>query len=101
MLYKSKSILFYNIDSNNYYNWWNFAAIINFKWNTFGKYYYYFIWLFYAIFYLCFTFAIIENNNTLFIISIILGFIHLYFEFRQFLWRPTIYYKDFGNLFGK
>ena len=101
MLYKPKSVLFHNIDSNNFYKWWNFAAVVDFKWNTFGKYYYYFIWLFYAIFYLCFTFAIIENNNTLFIITIILGFMHLYFEFRQFLWMPKIYYKDPGNLFGK
>ena len=101
MLYKPKSVLFYNIDSNNLYKWWNFAAVIDFKWNMFGKYYYYSIWLFYTIFYLCFTFAIVENNNVLFIISIILGFIHLYFEFRQFLLKLKTYYKDPGNLFGK
>ena len=101
MLYKPKSVLFYNIDSNNFYKWWNFAAVIDFKWNTFGKYYYYSIWLFYIIFYLCFTFAIVENNNTLFVITIILGFMHLYFELRQFLWDPKIYYKDPGNIFGK
>jgi hypothetical protein len=30
-LCKSKSIRFYNINSKNFYKWWNFAAIINFK----------------------------------------------------------------------
>ncbi|CAB4427946.1 unnamed protein product [Rhizophagus irregularis] len=34
-LYKPKSILFCNIDSNNFYKWWNFAAIVNFKWKTY------------------------------------------------------------------
>jgi hypothetical protein len=101
ILYKPKSILFYNIDSNNLYKWWNFAAIIDFKWKTFGIYYYYLIWLFFAIFYLCFSLAITIQNNILFIISIILGFMHLYFEFRQLLWKPKIYFKDPGNLFGK
>ena len=101
MLYKPKSVLFYNIDSNNFYKWWNFAAVIDFKWNTFGKYYYYLIWLFFIIFYSCFSLAIVENNNTLLIISIILGFMHLYFEFRQFLWDPLFYFKDLVNIFGK
>ncbi|EXX51430.1 hypothetical protein RirG_261790 [Rhizophagus irregularis DAOM 197198w] len=49
-LNKPKSILFCNIDSNNFYNWWNFAAIIDFKWKTFGRIYYYLNWLFYTVF---------------------------------------------------
>jgi hypothetical protein len=101
LLYTSKSVLFYNIDSNNFYKWWNFAAIIDFKWNTFGKYYYYLIWLFFIIFYSCFSLAIVKNNNILLIISIILGFMHLYFEFRQFLWEPKFYFKELVNIFGK
>ena len=36
-----------------------------------------------------------------FIISIILGFMHLSVEFRQFLWKREFYYKDPLNLFGK
>ncbi|PKC13892.1 hypothetical protein RhiirA5_395985 [Rhizophagus irregularis] len=44
-LFKPKSILFCNIDSNHLYNWWNFAAIIDFKWKTFGRGYYYLIWV--------------------------------------------------------
>ncbi|PKB96386.1 hypothetical protein RhiirA5_434931 [Rhizophagus irregularis] len=39
-LYKPKSILFYNLDSNHFYNWWNFAAIIDFKvFESFGIYF--------------------------------------------------------------
>ncbi|CAB5217097.1 unnamed protein product [Rhizophagus irregularis] len=56
-LYKPKKILFCNIDSNNLYNWWNFAAIIDFKWKTFGWIYYSFIWVIYTIFYICYTLA--------------------------------------------
>src|ERR1043165_8173235 len=55
MLYKPKSILFCNIDSNNYYKWWNFAAIIDFKWKNFGRSYYFLIWSFYTIFFICFA----------------------------------------------
>ncbi|PKY58906.1 hypothetical protein RhiirA4_550202 [Rhizophagus irregularis] len=33
-LYKQKEILFCNIDSNNLYNWWNFAAIIDFNFHS-------------------------------------------------------------------
>ncbi|CAB5367008.1 unnamed protein product [Rhizophagus irregularis] len=56
-LYKPKSILFCNIDSNHFYNWWNFTVIIDFKWKTFGRVYYYLIWLFYTIFYICYSLA--------------------------------------------
>ncbi|RGB27721.1 hypothetical protein C1646_768761 [Rhizophagus diaphanus] len=39
-LYKPKSILFCNIDSKHFYNWWNFAAIIDFKvFESFGIYF--------------------------------------------------------------
>ena len=105
-LYKSKSILFCNIDSNNFYKWWNFAAIIDFKWKTFGKFYYFSIWFFYTIFFICFALASILNlvdfhRKILFIISISLGFIYLSFEIRQCLWNWKIYIKDPVNLFGK
>src|SRR5438876_631168 len=32
ILHRPKSVLFCNIDSNKIYQWWNFAAIIDFKW---------------------------------------------------------------------
>jgi hypothetical protein len=108
-LYKQKSILFCNIDSNRFYNWWNFAAIIDFKWKTFGRVYYYLIWLFYTIFYVCYSLASILEQmpipdfyfKLLFIISIIFGSIFLIFEFRYCLWNYEYYFKDIWNLFGK
>ncbi|CAB4411305.1 unnamed protein product [Rhizophagus irregularis] len=106
-LYKPKSILFCNIDSNNFYNWWNFAAIIDFKWKTFGRGYYYLIWLFYTIFYVCYSLAsTLEQKSIpdfyfklLFIISIIFGSTFLIFEIRQILWNYEIYFNDIWNLF--
>ncbi|CAB5185006.1 unnamed protein product [Rhizophagus irregularis] len=108
-LFKPKSILFCNIDSNHLYNWWNFAAIIDFKWKTFGRGYYYLIWLFYTIFYVCYSLAsTLEQKpipdfyfELLFIISIIFGSIFLIFEIRYCLWDYKIYFNDIWNLFGK
>jgi hypothetical protein len=109
VLYKPKSILFCNIDSNHFYNWWNFAAIIDFKWNTFGKVYYYLIWLFYTIFHVCYVLAsTLEQKSIpdfyfklLFIISIIFGSLLLIFEIRHCIWNYKIYFNDVWNLFGK
>ncbi|PKY26308.1 hypothetical protein RhiirB3_513186 [Rhizophagus irregularis] len=106
-LFKPKSILFCNIDSNHLYNWWNFAAIIDFKWKTFGRGYYYLIWLFYTIFYVCYSLAsTLEQKpipdfyfELLFIISIIFGSIFLIFEIRYCLWDYKIYFNDIWNLF--
>src|SRR4051794_1316600 len=84
IIYKPKSILFCNVDSNNFYKWWNFAAIIDFKWKTFGKLYYLdLVFLYY--FFICFALATTLDQNfipnsyrkILFIISILLGIIHL------------------------
>ncbi|PKY49663.1 hypothetical protein RhiirA4_545423 [Rhizophagus irregularis] len=106
-LYKQKSVLFCNIDSNHFYNWWNFAAIIDYKWKTFGWIYYYLIWMFYTIFYIFYALASTLDQNFIsnfyrglfFIISILLGFIHLYFEFQQCLWKTIEYFNDLWNLF--
>ncbi|CAB5360408.1 unnamed protein product [Rhizophagus irregularis] len=103
-LYKSKSILFCNIDSNHFYNWWNFAAIIDFKWETFGRVYYYLIWLFYTIFYVCYSLAsTLELSDFYFklllIISIIFGSTFLIFEIRRILWNYKIYFNNVWNLF--
>ena len=51
MLYKPTSILFCNVDAKHIHKWWNFAAIIDFKWKKFGIYYYYLIWFLYTIFF--------------------------------------------------
>ncbi|GES75057.1 hypothetical protein GLOIN_2v1842993 [Rhizophagus clarus] len=107
LIYKPKSIIFCNIDSNHFYNWWNFAAIIDFKWKTFGRVYYFLNWLFFIFFYVCYSLAsTLEQKSIpdfyfklLFIISIILGSIFLIFEIRQFLWNYKRYFNDIWNLF--
>ncbi|CAB5355561.1 unnamed protein product [Rhizophagus irregularis] len=106
-LHKPKSILFCNIDSNNFYKWWNFAAIVDFKWKTYGRIYYYSIWFFYTLFYICYSLASTIEQNSLpdfyrkffFIISIIFGSLFLIFEIRQCLWDYKIYFNDTWNLF--
>ena len=62
--------------------------------------------VFYTIFFICFALASILNlvdfhRRILFIISILLGFMHLFFEIKQCLWDWKIYIKDLVNLFGK
>ncbi|CAB4376721.1 unnamed protein product [Rhizophagus irregularis] len=93
--------------SNNFYNLWNFAAIIDFKWKTFGRVYYFSMWLFYTIFYVCYSLAsTLEQNffsdsyfKLLYIISIIFGSIFLILEIRHFLWNYKIYLNDIWNFF--
>ncbi|EXX71707.1 hypothetical protein RirG_076060 [Rhizophagus irregularis DAOM 197198w] len=107
-IYEPKSILFCNIDGDHLYNWWNFAAIVDYKWKTFGWIYYYLNWFFYTIFYICYSLASALDQNSipdsyfklLFIISIVLGSIFLIFEIRQFLWNTKLYVNDVWNLFG-
>ncbi|GES79935.1 hypothetical protein GLOIN_2v1882411 [Rhizophagus clarus] len=105
-LYKPKSILFCNIDSNQFYNSWNFAAIVDYKWEAFGRVYYSIIWQFYMIFYICFSLAsTLEQKSIpdfyfklLYIISITFGSIFLIFEIRQCLWNYKLYFNDLWNL---
>ncbi len=94
------------------YKTWNGEALINFKWKTYGKYYYAGIWIAFIALLGCFTAATLyedyedlrsENiRNLLLIASIILGFIHLFFfEFRQFVYDPIKWIRDPWNYFGK
>ena len=71
ILYKPKTILFCNVDSKNFYKWWNFAAIIDFKWKTYGRFYYFLIWFFYTIFFICFALAVTALHQILMIFIII------------------------------
>ncbi|POG59779.1 hypothetical protein GLOIN_2v1719548, partial [Rhizophagus irregularis DAOM 181602=DAOM 197198] len=93
--------------NENIYKTWNGEALINFKWNTYGKYYYAVIWISFMVLLSCFTIAAtvpqqyIDKNiqNQLFIVSIIFGFIHLSFEIRQFIYSPKKWIRDFWNIF--
>jgi hypothetical protein len=95
--------------NRNIYKTWNGEALINFKWNTYGKYYYAIIWIFFMALLGCFTAAATipqqyineEVRQQLFIASIILGFIHLILEIRQFLYNIIKWFHNFWNIFGK
>ncbi|CAB4431369.1 unnamed protein product [Rhizophagus irregularis] len=91
----------------NIYKTWNGEALINFKWNAYGKYYYAMIWILFMALLGCFTAAATipkkyineEVKQQLFIASIILGIIHLIFEIRQFFYNITKWFYNFWNIF--
>jgi hypothetical protein len=107
-LIRPQSSPFTETISKDIYKTWNGEALINFKWNTFGKYYYAMIWILFIALLGCFTAtATIPQNyinddvrKQLFIASIILGFIHLSFEVRQFIYNSTKWFHNFWNIFG-
>jgi hypothetical protein len=108
LFYKPESSPFSKTQINEFYKTWNGEAIINFKWRLFGGYYYAAIWFLFTIFLICFTLAssvsskIINTKEKeyLLILSIFFGFIHLSFEFRQFIWSPKKWILSIWNLFG-
>ncbi|CAB4415434.1 unnamed protein product [Rhizophagus irregularis] len=91
----------------NIYKTWNGESLINFKWDTYGKYYYAGIWILFMVYLGCFTTAAtipqqyIEKNvqTRLLIASIILGFVHLSFEIRQIIHDFNKWIRDFWNIF--
>jgi hypothetical protein len=105
---KPQSSPFTETISKDIYKTWNGEALINFKWNTFGKYYYAMIWILFIALLGCFTATATipqkyineDVRNQLFIASIILGFIHLSFEVRQFIYNSTKWFYNFWNIFG-
>ncbi|PKK64414.1 hypothetical protein RhiirC2_716292 [Rhizophagus irregularis] len=108
-LIKPQPSLFTETINRNIYKTWNGEALINFKWNTYGKYYYAMIWILFMALLGCFTAAATipqkyineEVRQQLFIASIILGFIHLIFEIRQFFYNIIKWFYNFWNIFGK
>jgi hypothetical protein len=107
-LIRPQSSPFTKTISKDIYKTWNGEALINFKWNTFGKYYYAMIWILFIALLGCFTATATipqqyindDVRKQLFIASIILGFIHLSFEVRQFIYNPTKWFYNFWNIFG-
>ncbi len=73
------------------YKTWNGEALINFKWNLYGKYYYFVIWIMFTALLGCFTAATTFSEDyisedirkRLFFVSAYLGIIHISFEYRQ------------------
>ncbi|RIA87805.1 hypothetical protein C1645_827225 [Glomus cerebriforme] len=106
-LVRPQSSPFVKSINGDIYKTWNGEALINFKWNTYGKYYYTIIWISFMALLGCFTFAATipqkyieeDTRKQLFIASIILGSIHLSFEIRQFIYGPINWIKDYWNIF--
>ncbi|PKY27512.1 hypothetical protein RhiirB3_443259 [Rhizophagus irregularis] len=104
-LIKPESSPFVKTISKDIYKTLDGETLIDFKWNNYGKYYYTLIWIGYMALLGCFTAAAtippqsINDNDRdkLLIASIILGFIHLSFEVRQFIYDPIKWFNDFWN----
>ncbi|RIA98030.1 hypothetical protein C1645_813243 [Glomus cerebriforme] len=88
------------------YKTFNGEALIKFKWNTYGKYYYTIIWISFIALLGCFTAVAIippqyidkETQQQLLVTSIIFGFAHLFFEIRQIIYDPIKWIYDFWNI---
>ncbi|GBB91527.1 hypothetical protein RclHR1_01890001 [Rhizophagus clarus] len=101
-----QSSVFVDTCKKEFYNNWNGEAIINFKWKTFGRIYYFIIWLLFMVFLICFTIASYptysitrEARIKLYQTSISFGFFHIIFELRQFIWNPKNYFLSIWNYF--
>ena len=92
----------------DYYKWWHIKALINFKWNTYGRFYYFITWAIYSIFMCCFLIVstipvhkISWNNQVILLVAtIFFGFIHFIFEVRQYIHKPVAYIASPWNWFG-
>ncbi|PKY50974.1 hypothetical protein RhiirA4_467762 [Rhizophagus irregularis] len=86
------------------YRTWSGEAILNFKWNKYGKYYHLAIWFGYIILLICFNIAAkisqehVDIQRKLLITSITLGSMYLILEIRQFIYDPTKWIQDIGNI---
>lgn len=100
---KNEFLKFLKLKDSHFYSDWNGEALLNFKWKTFGRLYYYINWLLYIFFLITFVLATHgKSQKVLFIISAILGiFQFLFFEVRQFLWNKKKYFFKLWNWFGK
>ncbi|GBC09542.1 hypothetical protein RclHR1_08970002 [Rhizophagus clarus] len=100
------SVFIKTCKKNEFYTNWNGEAVVKFKWKTFGKTYYCFIWLIFMVFLVCFTIASYPTNSLtqeirikLYKTSFAFGIFHLFFELRQFIWNPKKYISSIWNLF--
>ncbi|KAF0431422.1 transient receptor potential cation channel subfamily a member 1-like [Gigaspora margarita] len=103
-LFKPRSSHFGNINDSTFYNTWNGEALINFKWNTFGKKYYFAIWIIYLVFFGSFIIVATLSKfiswpcqMILLIITAVLGFWHLFFEIHNFTFSHKEYFESLWN----
>ncbi|CAI2166724.1 1015_t:CDS:10 [Funneliformis geosporum] len=55
--------IFVTLIDQTFYDSWNAEALLNFKWNTFGRFYYFLIWGFFTMFLLSFGIGSIQPYN--------------------------------------
>ncbi|KAF0470699.1 hypothetical protein F8M41_025298 [Gigaspora margarita] len=107
-LLKPESSCFTEFTDFSFYQTWNGEAIINYKWNTFGKKYYIKAWTIYVVFLCSFvTVATLSDiiswvyQIILIYTTIILGFWHLLIEICQFIYSPKDYFSSSWNYLDK
>ncbi|CAG8506102.1 8875_t:CDS:2, partial [Scutellospora calospora] len=95
---------FIEFEDLSFYETWNGEAIINFKWDTFGRNYYYAIWAVYTVFLCSFVIVATFSDNIswhyqkfFLTTAVILGFWHLFLEIRQFIHSPSNYLSSIWN----
>ncbi|CAG8701905.1 4780_t:CDS:2 [Funneliformis caledonium] len=98
---------FVTLADETIYDGWNAEALLNFKWNAYGWFYFYLFWGSFNLF--MFSFGVgstlssssisSETRHIILYTSITVGFFHLTHEIRQFIWKPSRYVKDIWNLF--
>ncbi|POG77389.1 hypothetical protein GLOIN_2v807942 [Rhizophagus irregularis DAOM 181602=DAOM 197198] len=106
-LFWPKPSPFVNIINRDIYKTWNGEALINFKWNAYGKYYYFIICNLFMALFLCFTAVatipqdyLNENlKRNVLKTSITLGSFHLIQEIRQFIYNPKKWFLNYWNFF--
>jgi hypothetical protein len=107
-IYHPKSNPFTDTYYPAFYNEWSAEALLNFKWHTYGKFYYYAIWGWFLVYLLIFSVGTTtsdetlseEMRGTLLFGTIVIGSVFFINEIRDFIWRPRRYLRNFWNLFG-
>ncbi|RIB14680.1 hypothetical protein C2G38_1635876 [Gigaspora rosea] len=92
--------------NEEFYRYLNGEALLKFKWNAYGKYYYLAAWVIYTVFLLSFVIAatyyktISQTSLVILLkITICLAIWHLFFELRQFIYAPLNYISSAWNFF--
>ncbi|CAG8475852.1 15214_t:CDS:2, partial [Dentiscutata heterogama] len=92
--------------SSEIYEWWNLEALVQFKWDTYGRYYYFFMWAIFTAFMCSFTIAATMSQISwskkviLLELTIFLGIFHLIFEIRRFIHNPRLFILSYWHLFN-
>ena len=107
-LFRSQPSPFVKTINGEIYKTWNGEALINFKWNSYGKRYYILIWMEFFALLGCFIVAATLSKDyisddfrkQLFKVSILLGVLHFIYEIRQFIYDPKKWIINYWNIIG-